>query len=861
MIGIETRVIMRGDTAVPRAEPLLRTARTVVVAVAILLGSAGTATPGLTTQPSAEVDLTPAERALGHGDLDEADRLARRQGERNDSALTVRALVALARGQLDDTRRWLEQAVSQNRVGDGALELGLFELARGDGDRGRTLLEPIAAISQRGADARMLTRAARASWALGRFRRANQYFRDAAAAAPRDPRIQTAWGELFLEKHNRQEASQSFQAALGADNAWVPAHVGLARTLADENPGAARAGAARALELDEDAEGAHLLLAAMDIDEGSREDAAERIAGVLERNPASLEGKSLRAAMAFLEDRTADFEREVSEVLAANPGYGEIYRVAGQHVARAYRFDEATALTRRAVELDPESSRAHAELGMHLLRTGDEATARQELDLAFRLDPYDVVTYNLLSLMDTLDGFEVSEHDPFIIKLHTNEASILEGYVVDVAREAFGELTARYGFTPEGPILIEAFPRHDDFAVRTLGLPGMLGALGACFGRVVTLDSPHARPPGSFNWQATLWHELAHVFTLQLSEQRVPRWLTEGVSVYEERRARPTWGREGTLDFVRAMHEDEVLPLSELNTAFSRADQIARAYHHSSLLVEHIIERFGEPALLAMLPAYGRGATDEDVLADVLQTDFANLQQSFDVFLDERFGDLADAFGRPEELPSIDGDAPPEELVAIADRFATSFPVQASVGHALYQGNHGEAARRVLERAVTLVPSVTGDESPRALLAEIAVRAGQPQVALEQLEALLGHGATDLEAARRLYELAREANDEARLRVAAQRIVELDPFNAEPHAVLGRLAFAAGDRETAVREFLTALQAGPVDEAAAHTDLAEVYVAGGEFDEAKSQAIAALEIAPRYERAQDLLLQIVDRAP
>jgi len=126
---------------------------------------------------------------------------------------------------------------------------------------------------------------------------------------------------------------------------------------------------------------------------------------------------------------------------------------------------------------------------------------------------------------------------------------------------------SRYGWKPDGPILIEIFPRHDDFAVRNLGLPGMVGALGACFGRVVTLDSPRARPPGSFNWQATLWHELAHVVTLHLSKQRVPRWLTEGVSVYEERQARPSWARDMEVSFAEAMNRGEIIPLAELNGA------------------------------------------------------------------------------------------------------------------------------------------------------------------------------------------------------------------------------------------------------------------------------------------------------
>jgi Tfp pilus assembly protein PilF len=49
----------------------------------------------------------------------------------------------------------------------------------------------------------------------------------------------------------------------------------------------------------------------------------------------------------------------------------------------------------------------------------------------------------------------------------------------------------------------------------------------------------------------------------------------------------------------------------------------------------------------------------------------------------------------------------------------------------------------------------------------------------------------------------------------------------------------------------------PVDRAAAYTDLAESYFAGGKKAEAKKQTLAALEIAPSYERAQELLLKLV----
>ena len=46
---------------------------------------------------------------------------------------------------------------------------------------------------------------------------AQSYFRDAVALAPNDPRVNTEWGELFVEKYANAEAAKSFQEALKAD--------------------------------------------------------------------------------------------------------------------------------------------------------------------------------------------------------------------------------------------------------------------------------------------------------------------------------------------------------------------------------------------------------------------------------------------------------------------------------------------------------------------------------------------------------------------------------------------------------------------------------------------------------------------
>ena len=157
------------------------------------------------------------------------------------------------------------------------------------------------------------------------------------------------------------------------------------------------------------------------MDEGKREAGYTAIERALEVNPSSLEARALLAAAAYVEDRTSDFEAEVLRALAINPVYGDVYRVAGSLVARNYRFEEAVALVRKAVELEPDNTRAYGDLGMHLLRTGDEPAARRALERSFAADPFDVVTFNLLEMLDTLEDFETIRTDELWVRLDRDE--------------------------------------------------------------------------------------------------------------------------------------------------------------------------------------------------------------------------------------------------------------------------------------------------------------------------------------------------------------------------------------------------------------------------------------------------------
>ena len=831
----------------------------VVVLLAVCLGASGSSRPFAQQSAASAPFPASAWTAIAHGRLADAESQARTRPADDPDAAAVLGHLAARKGHYADAIKLLEGPAAQWPVSAAALELGLLHHRLGRTEEGGKILLPIFRQGSRAGDPVVLARAARAAQALGSAQDANSLFRAAAASANGDPAINTAWGLLFLEKFNEAEAVRSFQEVLKQDPRWAPAHAGLAAAIADVNPPEAAASAMRALEIDPALDTAELLLAELDLDNTRYKEARERLARILSRNPRQLNARALIAAIAYVRGDRATYEVEVRNILEIGPGFGEVYRVAGDLAARNYRFDEAVTLVREAIELDPTSARAHGDLGMHLLRTGDEVEARRALERSFNIDPFNRITFNLLQMLDKLEDFTVVEEGGVILKMAKDEAPVLREYALPLAHNALKTLSAKYQFTPKGPILIEIFSVHDDFAVRNLGLPGLIGALGACFGRVVTMDSPKARPPGSFSWQATLWHEIAHVITLQMSNQRVPRWLTEGISVYEEGKARPEWGRDMEVTFAAALNHDKALPLKDLNAGFTSPETIALAYFQASVLVDHIVKTFGEEKLRTLIRSYGEGLEGDAAVVNALGVSMEQLQGGFDKSVEQRFGSLRAALRSSPDVERALKAGEPQALAAAAKAHPGNFALQLAHGRALASAKD-RAAFDALEKAAGLVPVAIGVESPHAVMAQLAEQLGDNERAIVEYQKLLAQDHTALEPARRLAALAEKLANEDAAAAAYSRIVELDPYDAAAHTGLGRLAMKRNQAETAVREFKAAMALRPTDRAAAHCDLGEAYLALGKAAEAKREALAALELAPSYERAQELLLKSIQSA-
>ena len=191
------------------------------------------------------------------------------------------------------------------------------------------------------------------------------------------------------------------------------------------------------------------------------------------------------------------------------------------------------------------------------MRLGQEDEPRKQLEMCYDNGFRNEETVNSLRLLDSYKNFVTFKEGDTILRLNKKEADLLHPYFEAEMKRIIATYDKKYKMTLPGPVQVEVYPDHEDFAVRTMGMPG-LGALGVTFGVVIAMDSPSGRPPGEFHWASTLWHEMSHVYILTATNFRVPRWFTEGLAVHEETEVSPEWGDRITPDVLVAIREKKL---------------------------------------------------------------------------------------------------------------------------------------------------------------------------------------------------------------------------------------------------------------------------------------------------------------
>jgi len=713
-----------------------------------------------------------------------------------------------------------------------------------------------------------------ASWLLDRFHDANSLFAEAVRLEPENLEAQVLWGDLFMEKFNVVDAEKSYNAALEINRRYTPALVGQAKISGGERS------LAFALEVNPNAVAALETMATLLVMNDRAEEAMEYVDRALEVNSESLKSLSILASQAALHEEYDEYARLEAQVAGFSPGNARFYGDMADAFGNAYRFTEAVGYARQAVAADPNYWQGHTLLGTNLIRLGQDEEGRVALELAFDNDPFNVMTSNMLKVFDTLEEYATLTTEHFEVRMSQRDARVLWPYMAPLLEESWATLTAKYGFEPEAPVLVEVFERTDDFAVRSVGLPDIGPLVGICFGRMVTLISPQTLDA---NWQEILWHELVHVFTLQMTNNRMPRWLSEGISVWEEREARPEWGRRHGMELVRAAQQDKLLPVANLNEGFTGAntnEDLGFAYFQSYLVVDYIAQEHGFDKLIELVKQYAFIKEESEMFETVFGTSIDTFDAGFRSWVDRRVQEInvyvhtedaadegeAHGHGQRENSSAVMAElynnaSLKQHMRQRVQDQPRDFQAHLQLGIVLFKEESFDEAKVHLQIAQDILPDYSGYPSPALVLSQIHERQGDQAARLEQLKVMLENQQHDYDSTVLLAAAALESGDLALSRHYMDRALAISPYRLDVHQIGAEIARRLNDPQMAVRELEVLVDLDVNDPVEARTDLAEAYLSNGQPADAKRNILSALEIAPSYARAQEVLLQAVDAAP
>lgn len=688
------------------------------------------------------------------------------------------------------------------------------------------------------------------------FKDALKAFDGALRLDPANDAARVKLGELFLEKYNHADAQTEFEEVLRTNPNHPGALVGAAkRADADNQPGADSL-VAVALKVNPEYVPALIFRANALAEIEDYAGAQRELEHALRVDPTSNKSLGMLAATKFLTKDAAGYASTKQRALALNPRDGEFFVAVAELNARVRQYETAARFAREGIAVDSTNWNAFATLANNLLRMGDVAAARRAFESAFKGDPYNLWTKNTLDLLDTYKNYDLVNTEHAQLMVEKTESGILGVYLGEIVEQAYRTFATKYGYAPKAPIRVEVYRSHADFSVRTVGLAG-IGALGVSFGSTLAFDSPAAKDAGPFNWASTVWHELAHTFTLGATDHRVPRWLSEGLSVYEEHKARAGWGFTPSAGFLIAFRDRKLVPVSRMNDGFMRPaypEQVMYSYYQASLVCDLIARDHGEKALVDMLMGYKAGQSTDEVFRSVLRTDLKAFDRKFEDYVRQRFAVPIQSLAG--DSIRVDPSMSSQEILSRAQS-RRHYPTTMIAAKMLLDRGESELALGLLETARGLFPENTSPDGPYMSLLKIyQARPADSTKMLAVLKDMVKYGITEYEPHLMLAGQLQARGDFAGAADALERAMHINPFDAAVHERMAELYARVGDKTKVVRERRALVGLNPVDRAGAWYRLALAQEAAGDTRAAIAAVVRSLEDAPNFQLAQELLLKL-----
>jgi tetratricopeptide (TPR) repeat protein len=331
---------------------------------------------------------------------------------------------------------------------------------------------------------------------------------------------------------------------------------------------------------------------------------------------------------------------------------------------------------------------------------------------------------------------------------------------------------------------------------------------------------------------------MSHVFTLAMTNHRVPRWFTEGLAVHEETAASPEWGDRLGPEEIAAIKGRQLLPVAELDRGFVHPvspAQVAVSYFQAGRICDYITAKWGWDTILAMLRDFASNEDTAVVVRKELKMEPADFDRQFFASVEADTKKTVERFD--EWKKSV------KELADLANKKDYDAVIQ-----------RGAAVRDDY-------PEYVEHGSVYELLSAAYLAKGDKPAAIAELARYVRMGGRNPDS---IKLLAKQLADAGRKKEAAEALDRLNyiyPMDPEQHQMLGALWLDQGNAAGAVREFQAVVARGPIDPAKAHYDLARAYKLAGRRDKAKDELLASLEAAPGYRPAQKLLLELSESSP
>lgn len=753
----------------------------------------------VTGKDAARATIGLARIAYDKGQYGDTETLAKKAAGLAGSDLAVKAdaigwqgLALLAVGKIDEAIKACEPYRDEVKAPRARSVIVEAYVRKGDRDEARNVADALESDSEGDdpvyKDPAALACVGRAAHAVRHVKYANSTFKEAQRLQKGHVETNLAWARLFLDWYDPGHAQESVRDVLktAPDNPWghlLAAEVKLAQafdwdaankeldTAAKVNPKMPRAFFVRGS------------MALHDLEIKTVEDS---IAKGLAIDPNALDLWSLKAAARFLDDDLPGYEKVKAEVFKKNPHYGDFYVNVGEFADWEHRYDDLVTMMQAATKVDPQNGKAWAELGFNLLRRGDEKEGLEALDTAYKFDRYNVRLVNMLNLFEKtlsskyqlVDGTGPAK--VFKFRMHKDEIDLLGRYVPGTMAKAWETMVKKYGFTPKNPIQIEIFPEREHFSVRTDGIPNM-GPTGVCFGRVITAVSPKKE---ASNWGLVLWHELGHVFAIQLSKNHVPRWFTEGLSEYETIVTRPEWHRSLDPQLWAALEANRIPKVADLNRAFTHArtqGDVITAYYASSQIIVFMADTYGFPKLVTMLKLWGEGKKTPDVIKGALGLSADAVDEAFKTWIRKRLSRYQGQFMfDAASVPDTD------DAEKAAKDEPKSAPKTAMLAAAYFLDRKYKEADATAQKAIGL-----DNKSQLAHYIAAKLAFGLRKDAAEtktHVQAIISAGGDGYVVQNMLADLAEAQKDTKGMRAALEKAAQFDPSQVEPLIDLWQIA-------------------------------------------------------------------------